>query len=269
MGALASGALTPGVLLNSLGSAEYLTLALPASTAELELTRRGYSQGVVEFAQPVPAASRPRARIERFRGLFGGDLSHGQLIAEAEDEPPCCHGTTFLPDLRGRISPTPDPLASGPGSGSAATPRAERSTAPSSKVSLRSAPDRRFADRAAGAAAHRDGAYHRRQHQEPAAHGNQGSGLRSRDRGGGDGRGDGTRRGAARRLHGRRVPRSRLSRGGAGLEPAHVRALGRTGSRSRRALSARLSAGPCRLRPLHHAAAALETAAGLTARPPG
>ena len=44
---------------------------------------------------------------------------------------------------------------------------------------------------------------------------------------------------------------------------------GRTGSRSRRALSARLSAGLRRLRPLHHAAAALESAAGLTARPPG
>jgi len=41
VGALASGALTPGVLLDSLGSAECLTLALPASTAELELARRG------------------------------------------------------------------------------------------------------------------------------------------------------------------------------------------------------------------------------------
>jgi xylulokinase len=117
MGALATGALVPGVLLNSMGSAEGMTLRLPASTAEPELLRRGYSQGVVEVEQPVPYVfggfPTSGACIEWFRGLFGSDLSHAQLIAEAEDEPACCHGATFLPDLRGRISPTPDPLARG------------------------------------------------------------------------------------------------------------------------------------------------------------
>ena len=64
-GALAAGALARGVLLDSMGSAEGLTLALPASTAEPELLRRGYSQGVVEVERRSPTcsgASRPRAR---------------------------------------------------------------------------------------------------------------------------------------------------------------------------------------------------------------
>jgi xylulokinase len=116
MGALASGALAAGVLLNSMGSAECLTLSLPASTAEPELGRRGYSQGVVEVEHPVPYVfggfPTSGAAIEWFRGLFG-DLPHDQLIAEAEREPACCGGAAFLPDLRGRISPTPDPLARG------------------------------------------------------------------------------------------------------------------------------------------------------------
>jgi xylulokinase len=117
MGALAAGALAPGVLLNSMGSAECLTLALPAPTTEPELCRRGYSQGVVEIEQPAaymfggfPTSG---ACIEWFRGLFGGEVAHARLIAEAEREPPGCHGATFVPDLRGRISPTPDPLARG------------------------------------------------------------------------------------------------------------------------------------------------------------
>ena len=117
MGALATGALAPGVLLDSMGSAEGLALALPASMAEPELCRRGYSQGVVEVERPVayvfggfPTSG---ACIEWFRGLLGGEVAHARLIAEAGRAPPCCHGATFVPDLRGRISPTPDPLARG------------------------------------------------------------------------------------------------------------------------------------------------------------
>jgi xylulokinase len=117
MGALATGALAPGVLLDSMGSAEGLTLALDASTTEAEIGRRGYSQGVVEVARPVPYVfggfPTSGACVEWFRGLFGSAVPHAQLIEEAEDVPPGCHGATFVPDLRGRLSPTPDPLARG------------------------------------------------------------------------------------------------------------------------------------------------------------
>ena len=117
MGALATGSLAPGVLLNSMGSAEGLTLALEASTTEPEIGRRGYSQGVVEVERPVPYVfggfPTSGASVEWFRALFGRAVAHAQLIAEAEEVPPGCHGLTFVPDLRGRLSPTPDPLARG------------------------------------------------------------------------------------------------------------------------------------------------------------
>lgn len=117
MGALASGALARGVLLDSMGTAEALTLALAGPSAEPEMGRRGYSQGVVEVARPVhyvfSGLPTSGACIEWFRGLFGAEVAHERLIAEAEAVPPCCHGATFLPDLRGRISPVPDPLARG------------------------------------------------------------------------------------------------------------------------------------------------------------
>jgi xylulokinase len=117
MGALATGSLAPGVLLDSMGSAEGLTLALPASTTEPEIGRRGYSQGVVEVDRPMsyvfggfPTSG---ACVDWFRALFGGEVLHAQLIAEAEHVPSGCYGATFVPDLRGRLSPTPDPLARG------------------------------------------------------------------------------------------------------------------------------------------------------------
>jgi xylulokinase len=117
MGALATGSLKPGVLLDSMGSAEGLTLALEASTTEAEVGRRGYSQGVVEVARPIPYVfggfPTSGACVEWFRDLFGSELPHARLIAEAEDVPAGCHGVSFVPDLRGRLSPTPDPLARG------------------------------------------------------------------------------------------------------------------------------------------------------------
>jgi xylulokinase len=118
-GALAAQALRPGVLLNSMGSAEALTLALERPSAAPGLLTRGYSQGVTEVAgaPPVhyifggfPASG---ACIEWFRGLFAAEVPHERLIAEAETVPAGCDGVTFVPDLRGRISPVPDPEARG------------------------------------------------------------------------------------------------------------------------------------------------------------
>jgi xylulokinase len=117
MGALATGALAPGVLLDSMGSAEGLMLALQASTRAPEIGRRGYSQGVVEVERQAPYVfggfPTSGACVEWFRGLFGGAVPHAELIAEAEHVPPGCHGVTFVPDLRGRLSPVPDPRARG------------------------------------------------------------------------------------------------------------------------------------------------------------
>jgi xylulokinase len=78
--------------------------------------RLGYSQGAVEVERPLyyvfggfPTSG---ACIEWFRALFDG-IGHAILIEEAGAVPAGCHGVTFLPDLRGRISPVPDPAARG------------------------------------------------------------------------------------------------------------------------------------------------------------
>jgi xylulokinase len=116
VGALALGALGPGILFNSLGTAEALTVTLEQPSSEPELLRLGYSQGAVEVDRPLyyvfggfPTSG---ACIEWFRALFDG-IGHAVLIDEASTVPAGCHGVTFVPDLRGRISPVPDPLARG------------------------------------------------------------------------------------------------------------------------------------------------------------
>ena len=85
---MSTGSLAPGVLLDSMGSAEGLTLALEASTTEPEIGRRGYSQGVVEVERPVPYVfggfPTSGASVEWFRALFGRAVAHAQLIAEAD-----------------------------------------------------------------------------------------------------------------------------------------------------------------------------------------
>jgi xylulokinase len=53
------------------------------------------------------------ACIEWFRNLFGDDIGHAALIREAEAIAPGANGVTFMPDLRGKLVPTPDPLARG------------------------------------------------------------------------------------------------------------------------------------------------------------
>jgi len=117
VGALAARALAPGVLFNSMGTAEALTFVLEQPSAEPSLCARGYNQGVVEVERSVhyvfggfPTSG---ACIEWFRALFGAAVPHAQLIAEGERVPAGCHGATFLPDLRGRVSPVPDPDARG------------------------------------------------------------------------------------------------------------------------------------------------------------
>jgi xylulokinase len=133
VGALALGALGPGILFNSLGTAEALTMTLDRPSAERELLRLGYSQGAVEVERPLyyvfggfPTSG---ACIEWFRSLHD-DISHEILIDAADAVPAACHGVTFVPDLRGRISPVPDPLARGAWVGLAAdTTRAELSRA--------------------------------------------------------------------------------------------------------------------------------------------
>lgn len=118
IGALAADALKPGTMLNSLGTAEAVTLALPASIHDPELGRRGYSQGVVRVdGETIPYVfggfQTSGGAIEWFRAPFGMGFDHDALIREAETVPPGSLGALFVPDLRGRLLPIPDPLSRG------------------------------------------------------------------------------------------------------------------------------------------------------------
>ncbi|MGI9484874.1 MAG: FGGY-family carbohydrate kinase [Geminicoccaceae bacterium] len=118
LGALASGALASGTMLNSLGTAEAVTLALPHSIRDPELGRRGFNQGVVGVdGQAIPYVfggfQAAGASIEWFRSLFGANIGYETLIKEAETAPPGALGAIFVPDLRGRLLPIPDPFSRG------------------------------------------------------------------------------------------------------------------------------------------------------------
>lgn len=118
IGALAADALEPGRMLNSLGTAEAVTLALKKSITDPALARRGFNQGALMLGdQKIPYVfggfQTSGASIEWFRSLFGQDISHDRLIQDALTVAPGSDGVTFVPDLRGKLVPTSDPMARG------------------------------------------------------------------------------------------------------------------------------------------------------------
>lgn len=122
LGALSAEALGLGTMLNSLGTAEAVTLAMHASSHDPELGRRGFNQGVVGIdGRTIPYVfggfQAAGASIEWFRNLFvsgnNTKVSHETLMAKAEMVSPGALGAIFMPDLRGRLLPNPDPHSRG------------------------------------------------------------------------------------------------------------------------------------------------------------
>jgi xylulokinase len=117
-GLLALGADEPGVLLDSIGTAEALTLVVPAPSRSAELLSAGVNQGRVEAGgralfylfSGLPTCS---AAVEWFRSLWPDGVDHATLIAEAEAVPPGECEVLFLPQLRLGSPPFPDPVARG------------------------------------------------------------------------------------------------------------------------------------------------------------
>lgn len=123
-GLLAAGADRPGVLLDSLGTAEALSLVVEAPVTDAALGWDGFNQGVIKVDRPLyyvfgglPTAA---AAVEWFRGLHGG-VEHAALIAEAKAVPPGSDGVLFLPHLRLGSPPFPDPIGRGAFIGLSAT----------------------------------------------------------------------------------------------------------------------------------------------------
>jgi xylulokinase len=115
-GMLAAGTDEPGLLFDSMGSAEALTFVRESPLADPALGWDGFNQGVLEVDRPLyyvfgglPTAA---AAVEWFRAVHDG-LDHAALIAEAEAAPAGSDGVMFLPHLRLGSPPFPDPVGRG------------------------------------------------------------------------------------------------------------------------------------------------------------
>lgn len=116
-GLIAVGADAPGVLMNSLGTAEALTLVLDRPVTDGSLARSGFHQGVVEVDRPLAyvfgGLPTSAAAVEWFRAGLAGGADHATLVAEALTVPDGVHEVMFLPQLRLGSPPHSDPVARG------------------------------------------------------------------------------------------------------------------------------------------------------------
>ncbi len=116
-GMLAVGGDAPGILLDSMGTAEALTLTLERPVGEVAFGRDGFNQGAARLDPPLYYAfgglPTSAACVEWFRQALAGGAEHAVLIAEAERVEPGCGGALFLPHLRIGSPPWPDAVARG------------------------------------------------------------------------------------------------------------------------------------------------------------
>jgi xylulokinase len=111
-GALAVGAAEPGVMLNSLGSAEAIFMPIQRPITDPALGRQGYTQGAHVIAghyYVIGGLYTSGASVEWWREILGTQVEHATLIAEAEQVAPGSLGVCFLPHLRLADPPHDDP----------------------------------------------------------------------------------------------------------------------------------------------------------------
>jgi xylulokinase len=113
-GALATGVVQPGSMLNSLGTAEAVFLPLDRPVTDPAMGHQGYTQG----AHVVPGCYyvfggqyTSGASIAWIRDITAG--SYERMLAQAKDVPPGSIGVCFLPHLRLANPPHDDPIARG------------------------------------------------------------------------------------------------------------------------------------------------------------
>ncbi len=115
-GSLAAGVISPGVALNSLGTAETIFISLEQPLADANLGRQGFTQGahvVGGLYYVFGSMYTSGACVEWFRAALADHRDYATLIAEAEAVPPGSGGICFLPHLQLASSPHDDPLARG------------------------------------------------------------------------------------------------------------------------------------------------------------
>jgi xylulokinase len=116
-GAIAAGAIEPGILLDSMGTAEALILALARPVLDRRLLRLGLQQSALAFDAPVhllvAGLLTSGAAIEWFRSACANGADHARLIAMAASVQPGSDGVVFIPHLRLGAPPHPNPRARG------------------------------------------------------------------------------------------------------------------------------------------------------------
>ncbi|HET7095321.1 MAG TPA: FGGY family carbohydrate kinase [Thermomicrobiales bacterium] len=119
-GALAAGAIAPGVMLNSLGTAEAVFLPLDKPLSNPAVGRQGFTQGAhavggrtyVFAGQYTSGASVTWIR-DAVGPVAGPPPSYDELMADAAATPPGSLGVVFLPHLRLANPPHDDPRSRG------------------------------------------------------------------------------------------------------------------------------------------------------------
>lgn len=116
VGSYAAGVTRPGVLLDSLGTAEALLIVTKQPLIDETLARNGYVQGATEIDRPLSylggSMNSSGGAVEWLRSLTGV-VPHETLIEEAWAVGPGSGGVVFLPHLAYAPTPEPDIAARG------------------------------------------------------------------------------------------------------------------------------------------------------------
>ncbi len=116
VGSYAAGLTRPGMILDSLGTAEALLMLTERPSMDQEIVRRGYVQGAVDTQRPLTylggTMNSSGGAVEWLRALLGA-VPHETLIGEARAEVPGSAGVVFLPHLAYAPPPAPDIAARG------------------------------------------------------------------------------------------------------------------------------------------------------------
>ena len=130
-GALAAGTIAPGIVLDSLGTAEVLMRTLSRPITDQAALAGGFAQGAIgiapgdHFHYVLGAMPCSGGAVEWFRSATGG-APHAALIEEGRAVAAGAGGVVFVPHLRPALAPEPDPVARGAFLG--LTPEASRGT---------------------------------------------------------------------------------------------------------------------------------------------
>ena len=117
VGALIAGATNQGTLINSMGTAEAVTLFLDKPIYDKAVGSHGYVQGVIVADRPyyyhLGGLFTSGGAVQWFHRLTEQRYSHEELIKDAWGLPPGANGVLFLPQMRVGSPPNPADMSRG------------------------------------------------------------------------------------------------------------------------------------------------------------